>query len=99
MRDSIHISEVVPVGKETDRRWEEGEEAIMSEFTVQLFRGKMAVAGEDLRKRIVEYGIRATMRLTGLSQHTVESMINGKPVRRTTLERIAAALAGLPTET
>jgi len=37
-------------------------------------------------------GIRELMRKTGFSQHTIEAIRDGKPVRRTTLRRLQAAL-------
>ncbi|HKE84508.1 MAG TPA: hypothetical protein VKB50_12180 [Vicinamibacterales bacterium] len=37
-------------------------------------------------------GIRALMRQTGLSQHTIEKIRDGPPVRRATLQRVIAAV-------
>jgi hypothetical protein len=36
--------------------------------------------------------MRELMRMTGLSQHTIEAIRAGKPVRRATLQRVISAL-------
>lgn len=93
-RASIVASRAVPIGKECDRRWEQGDEMSLADFRVQEHResGKMLPADAALQARIIEHGIRRTMRDTGLSQHTIEAVIAGKPVRRKTLVRIFRAL-------
>ena len=66
----------------------------LADFRMQEHRetGKMLVADAALQARISEHGIRRTMRDTGMSQHTIEAVIDGKPVRRKTLERIFLSL-------
>jgi hypothetical protein len=66
----------------------------LADFRVQEHRetGKMLVADAALKARISEHGIRRTMRDTGMSQHTIEAVLDGKPVRRKTLERIFLSL-------
>jgi hypothetical protein len=91
-RASVVASDIVPVGKETDRRWEQGEDMSLLDFEVLEYRDKMAVADPDLRNRLVKQGIRATMRSTGLSQHTLEAVCRGQSVRRATLMRLVEAL-------
>lgn len=93
-RASIVASRVVPIGKECDRRWEQGDEISLADFRVKEHRetGNMLVADGALQARIIEHGIRRTMRDTGLSQHTIESVLEGKPVRRKTIERVFRAL-------
>jgi len=77
------------VGKETDR-WEYGEALSVGHFKAMEYRpaGGMTVADPALRARIVSSGIRPTMRRTGLSQHTLEAVLRGHRVRRTTLRRL-----------
>jgi hypothetical protein len=53
--------------------------------------GKVA-ADVHLRTIVADMGIRELMRKTGFSQHTIEAIREGKPVRRTTLQRLRAAL-------
>ena len=93
-RASIVAGEIIPVGKETDRRWEQGEDMSMLDFKVLEYRptGNMVVADPTLRNRIGQQGVRALMRKTGLSQHTIEAIRAGQPVRRTTLKRMQAAV-------
>src|SRR5262249_50396961 len=93
-RASIFASRAVPIGKECDRRWEQGDEISLATFRVREHRetGKMIVADAAFQARISEHGIRRTMRDTGMSQHTIEAVRDGKPVRRKTLERIFRSL-------
>ena len=53
----------------------------------------MFVAEAALRTQIAACGVRELMRRTGLSQHTVEAIRDGRPVRRGTLQRVIAAIA------
>jgi hypothetical protein len=93
-RASVVAGGIIPVGKETDRHWEQGEDMSLLEFKVLEYRpvGNMVVADPALRDEITKRGVRASIRLTGLHQHTIEAIRDGKPVRRTTLKRVQAAL-------
>jgi hypothetical protein len=84
------------VGKETDRRWEYGEDLSLMHFKAVEYRpvGRKTVADRALREKIASSGIRELMRKTGLSQHTVESLRRGQRVRHTTIERVLAAFRG-----
>jgi hypothetical protein len=88
-RASIAAGELRYVGKETDRRWNEGEDLSLLEFQAMEFRPSGGVlADPTLKKEIISRGIRKTIRETGLSQHTIEAILAGRPVRRKTLGRI-----------
>ena len=93
-RSSIVARQIIPVGKETDRRWEQGEDMSMLDFKVLEYRpsGKMVVADQTLRNEVAKQGVRELMRKTGLSQHTIEAIRAGQPVRRRTLKRMQAAV-------
>jgi len=93
-RASIVAGRVIPVGKETDRRWEQGEDMSLVDFKVLEYQpsGEMVIADPTLIDEITNQGLRETMRKTGLSQHTVQRIRSGKPVRRTTLKRMQAAM-------
>lgn len=92
-RASIMAGEIVPVGKETDRRWEQGEDISMIDFKVLEYRSSaMVVADATLREEIPNRGVRELMRKTGLSQHTIEAIRGGKAVRRKTLQRVVQFL-------
>lgn len=92
-RASIVAGELRYVGKETDRRWTEGEDLSLLTFTATeyLSSGKV-VADPTLRDEIASSGVRELMRETGLSQHTIEAIRAGKPVRRKTLQRVVQFL-------
>jgi hypothetical protein len=93
-RASIIAGEIIPVGKETDRRWEQGEDMSLLDFKVLEYRpsGNMVVADPALRDEIAKRGMRVVIRKTGLSQHTIEAIRAGQPIRRTTLQRMVAVL-------
>jgi len=82
------------VGKETDRRWEHGEDLSLKQFKVMEYRpaGRMIAANRALRDKVAASGMRALIRATGLSQHTLEAVRRGKRVRHTTLQRLITAL-------
>jgi hypothetical protein len=44
-------------------------------------------------EQIAKYGVRALIRRSVLSQHTLEAIRRGRNVRRTTLQRVLAALS------
>jgi hypothetical protein len=52
----------------------------------------MTVADSALREQMAAAGVRALMRATGLSQHTLEAIRAGRRVRSGTIQRIVAAL-------
>ena len=49
--------------------------------------------GDATIRRVIESaGMRATMRRTGLSQHTLEAIRDGRSVRASTLRRLTTSL-------
>jgi hypothetical protein len=96
MRASIVAGEIVPVGKETDRRWEQGEDPSLVDFKVHEFRktSKMAVAELLDRKRWKKIGVRKLIRESRLSQKTVYAILDGEPVRLSTLTNFRHAIVG-----
>jgi hypothetical protein len=90
---------LVPVGKETDRRWEQGEDPSMIDPAVYVYekRTKLVIANPSERKRWEAIGLRRLMREGNLAQAPVSNAINGKPVRRQTLSIIMQAAARLST--
>ena len=93
-RGLLQLSSVVAasrryVGKETDRRWEQGEDSSLVEFTSLEYRpSKQVVAGEDIKREILKNGIRKLERETGVSHHTIDKILKGERVRRKTLAKI-----------
>jgi hypothetical protein len=82
------------IGKETDRRWEFGDDLSLNDFRVQEYAeiGGTMVASDTLRTRMRTLGRRESMRLTGLSQHTLERIERGDLVKAKTLRRMTSAL-------
>jgi hypothetical protein len=93
-RASIIAGEIVPVGKETDRHWEQGEDISLVDFKVLEYRttAKMVVANAVLREKVAKLPLRELIRETGLSQHTIEAIRAGRAVRRQSLRRIVESV-------
>jgi hypothetical protein len=92
-RASIVAGRLRYVGKETDRRWEPGEDLSLFTFKpIEYVPSGKVIADQELRDEIAKRGMRELMRLTGLSQHTIEAIRKRKAVRRATLQRIQSAV-------
>jgi predicted transcriptional regulator len=77
------------VGKETDRRWEQGEDLSLVDFKAVEYQGsKQVVASEELRQQILKTGIRKVERETKVSHHTIDRILKGESVRPKTLAKI-----------
>jgi hypothetical protein len=76
------------IGKETSRRWEQGDDISMVDFRcAEYVEGKM-IASDKIRKRIVEMGIRRAARIAGINRETVAIIAKGEPVKPSTLQRV-----------
>jgi hypothetical protein len=86
-RTEIVARQIIPVGKETDRRWEQGEDPSMLDSKIHVYETprNMVVAEPSERKRWSAVGVRRLMRKSGLSQKAVYKILAGDPVRRHTL--------------
>lgn len=73
------------MGKETSRRWEQGDDMSMVDFVSPEYGEDKAAADEELRRRIIERGIRKTARATGLDSTTVMMISRGGRVKSSTL--------------
>lgn len=92
-RSSVVAASRRYVGKETDRRWEQGEDLSLVEFkTVEYQGSKQAVASDEIKQQILKTGIRKLERKTGVSHHTLEKLLKGKPVRHKTIAKILRQL-------
>ncbi|MGC1652545.1 MAG: hypothetical protein WA722_06975, partial [Candidatus Sulfotelmatobacter sp.] len=82
------------VGKETDRRWEQGEDLSLVHFTPVEYSplGKVVVADAALLSEMTKHAMRELMRKTGLSQHTLEAIRQSRPVRSRTLAILKQAI-------
>ncbi len=91
------------VGKETDRKWEESDDISVPEFKATeyekillvcvccLTRAPFSLIADEIRA----IGVRKTMELTKMSQHTIEKLIRGEAVKRKTHEHVLKAIQGL----
>lgn len=100
LRAKMIAGKLVPVGKETDRHWEQGEDPSMLDSQVHVYekRRKTVVADATERRSWFAIGVRRLMRESKLSQAPVSNAIKGKPVRRQTLSIIRQALAKIQRE-
>lgn len=85
------------VGKETDRRWEFGDDLSVLRSKSMEYRPRTTIADATLRKQVEAAGVRALMRATGLSQHSLKAVRRGGRVRYATLRRVIEALSSRPT--
>lgn len=88
-RSSVVAASRRYVGKEADRRWEQGEDLSLVEFkTVEYEGSKQVVASDEIKEQILKTGIRKLERETGVSHHTIDRILKGWNVRRKTLAKI-----------
>jgi hypothetical protein len=92
-RAHIVAGEFRYIGKEADRKWEEGDDISVLEFkTTEYGRAKKVVADIAIADKIRAIGIRKTLKLTKMSQHTIEKLLRGEPVKRKTHEHVLKAI-------
>jgi hypothetical protein len=92
-RAHIIAGEFRYIGKEADRKWEEGDDISVLEFkSTEYGRAKKVVADTSLGEEIRAIGIRKTMELTKMSQHTIEKLVRGEAVKRKTREHVLRAI-------
>jgi hypothetical protein len=92
-RTHVVAGELRYVGKETDRKWEEGDDMSILDFKATEYgRAKSVVADSSIAEEICAIGIRKTMKLTKMSQHTIEKLVRGESVKRGTHERVVKAI-------
>ena len=90
---------MVPVGKETDRHWEQGEDPSMLDPKIQIFgqTGKLVAADEYEIREWRKFPVRKLMRATTLMQKPIYSILSGKGVRQQTMAVFRAGLGSLET--
>lgn len=98
-RAKIVARGLIPVGKETDRHWEQGEDPSMLDPKIQMFgqKGKLVVADEYEMKEWRKIGVRKLMRATKLTQKAIYSILSGKGVRQQTMNVFRTGLGSLET--
>jgi hypothetical protein len=87
-RAHIVAGEFRYIGKESDRKWEEGEEISVLEFkSTEYGREKRVVATEEVKNEINRIGIKHCARESGFSRAFVRKLLRGLPVKRNSYER------------
>jgi hypothetical protein len=83
-RAHIVAGELCYIGKETDRKWEEGDDISVLEFkTTEYGRSKKVVASEEVKKGIKGIGINKCARESGFDRKNfIRKLIRGIPVKR-----------------
>ena len=83
-RAHILAGELRYVGKETDRKWEGGDDISVLEFkTTEYGRSKMVVASEEVRTAIQKIGINRCARESGFHRaNVVRKLVRGLPIKR-----------------
>ena len=82
------------VGKETDRRWEQGEDLSLVEFKAVEYQGsKQVVASDEIKQGILKTGIRKIERETKVSHHTIDRILKRENARRKTLAKIVKQIS------
>jgi hypothetical protein len=76
------------IGKETSRRWEQGDDPSMVDFTCEEYGDGKVVADKVTRKWLIEMGIRKVARESKVNRETVALVAEGKRVRPGTLAKI-----------
>jgi len=89
-RSSVIAASRRYVGKETDRRREQGEDLSLVEFKTLEHQGsKQVVASDEIKQQILKAGIRKLERETKVSHHTINRILKGYNVRRKTLAKVS----------
>jgi hypothetical protein len=85
------------IGKETYRKWGQGEDLSLLAFKPTQFDGlgKMVKADEMLVEQLGAAHIKAVARRANVDRNTIRKLVRGLPVRRATLQRVTAALVQL----
>jgi hypothetical protein len=85
------------IGKETDRKWERGEDLSLLAFKPTLFEesSKTVKADSNTMELLALAPIKAVAREAEVDRNTVRKVLRGLPVRALTLQRIVAAVARL----
>lgn len=76
------------IGKETSRRWEQGDDLSMADFHCAEYSDGKTVADPDIRERIIEIGIRKTALATRTDSKTVMLISKGERVKPNTLAKV-----------
>jgi hypothetical protein len=98
-RAHVVAGELRYVGKETDRKWEEGDDISVLEFKANEYgRARKLVATEDVKDDIRKIGIKKCARESGFTRFFVRKLLRGGTVRRRSYEEFVRWLQGYKME-
>jgi hypothetical protein len=83
-RAHVIVEEIRYIGKETDRKWEEGDDISILEFAATDYgRSARVIASEEVKNKILEIGINKCARESGFDRKNfIRKLIRGLPVKR-----------------
>ncbi len=83
-RTHVIAGEFRYIGKETDRKWEEGDEISIVEFkSTEYGRFRKVIATEEIETKILEVGIDKCTRESGFDRKNfIRKLVRGLPVKR-----------------
>jgi hypothetical protein len=82
-RAHITAGEFRYVGKETDRKWEEGDDPSLLEFkTIEYGRARRVLASEEVKSDIKTIGIKKCAHESGFTRIFLRKLLRGLPVKR-----------------
>lgn len=98
-RAHITAGEFRYVGKETDRKWEEGDDISVLEFKATEFgRAKRVVASEEVKSDIKRIGINKCARESGFDRKNfIRKLVRGGAVKRNSYNEFVRWLQGYKT--
>ena len=76
------------IGKETSRRWEQGDDLSMVDFRCAEYSDGKVVADRAIRQQIIQIGIRKVARESGIDRKRVALIAHGEPVKPVTLQKV-----------
>ena len=99
LRAPIILSSLGFIGKETDRRFEQGEDiSILTSKQVQYRPNEteqLITADEELQSEGGNVPVRTWARAAGVSKNTVKAAMRGERLRKSTIDKLAKALGEL----
>jgi hypothetical protein len=95
-RAHIVARELRYIGKETDRKWEEGDDVSVLEFKATEYgRSKMVRASEEVKKQIANIGINKCARESGFDRkNIIRKLVRDIPVKRNSYAAFECWLRG-----
>jgi hypothetical protein len=96
-RANVTVGEIRYIGKETDRKWEEGDGISLLKFAATEYgrKGKV-VASEDVKAQISSIGINKCARESGFDRKNfVRKLVRGVPVKRNSYDDFLRWLGSL----